>query len=175
MQMKTNSEEFLTLHSEKLKQLETAGFNKRCQNLKLLYKTNGNVEVVLAFLEAKRRLKESIQSKPKENKDEKKLRRKFTKDIIKAQSDSSSSTSDESDQEKSSLDKKEKRKLKKKKNVNNLNVNEKHPRELLKKILSLITKSKLKLRRKPMKKNSSIVKTKKFLLIRININKQRRN
>eukprot|EP01115_Flamella_aegyptia_P010441 TRINITY_DN463_c0_g1_i3.p1 TRINITY_DN463_c0_g1~~TRINITY_DN463_c0_g1_i3.p1 ORF type:complete len:341 (+),score=162.25 TRINITY_DN463_c0_g1_i3:148-1170(+) len=57
--MQANSEttgQFVT----ELAQLESLGFNKKSQNLKLLRRTNGNVDIVARFLSARKQLRESI-------------------------------------------------------------------------------------------------------------------
>jgi hypothetical protein len=49
-----------SLYNEELKALVSQGIVKPKKFLKLLYKTNGNIEVIIKFLNAKKDLKEAI-------------------------------------------------------------------------------------------------------------------
>ena len=55
-----------TPYELELVHLESLGFNERVQNLFLLRKTNGNVEVVARLLDAKRRMAEAVRDGQKE-------------------------------------------------------------------------------------------------------------
>jgi len=109
---KLNFEEMSTLYSAQVQQLETAGHTRKRQNLKLLKKTGGNLQLVQNFLDAKRKLKEAqVQHKRQDKHEQKAVRKLLKKEDIKDESSSSSSSSDSDDDHKKQ--KKQERKEKK--------------------------------------------------------------
>jgi len=105
-----NLEELVSKYSSALKELTDAGFTNRKQNIKLLIKTNGNVEIVARFLEAKNRIKDAQKDIPKSDK---RLKRDISKVLLKEDSDTSSSSSDSEDREEKKRAKRAKKEFKK--------------------------------------------------------------
>jgi len=100
MQLTSQSfEQLVITYATDLQKFEASGFTNRHKNLKLLFKTNGNTEVVLRYLEATSKFAEAKQSVPKTLRHEMKLKRKLEKVLLKEDSSSSSSSSSESDEE----------------------------------------------------------------------------
>jgi len=94
IQKESTFEELIVKYSKDLKELSSAGFTERSKTLKLLLKTNGNVEIVKRFLEAKKRFSEVQSQVPKSNK---RLHQDLIKVLLKEDSDTSSSSSDNED------------------------------------------------------------------------------
>jgi len=101
MQLTSQSfEQLVITYATDLQKLEASGFTNRHKNLKLLFKTNGNTDVVLRYLEATSKFAEAKQSVPKTLRHGQKLKRKLEKVLLKEDiSSSSSSSSSESDEE----------------------------------------------------------------------------
>jgi len=97
-------------YAEEMKQLEALGFTRPFQNLRLLRKTKGNVEVVKNFLDAKKKLHLASDAEKNWKLDhkEKKCKRKMEKFQRKRDHDDFISSSDDSDDQEK-LEKKQKK------------------------------------------------------------------
>jgi len=104
----TSFDELIVKYSKDLEELSSFGFTDRAKNLKLLLKTNGNVEIVKRFLEAKKRFSQ-VESTSTTNK---RLKRDISQVLLKEDSDTSSSSSDNENKEEKKLAKRAKKELK---------------------------------------------------------------